>query len=1298
VWLLLWVPGLIGCPKPASTPGTPANPSPASTTADSAPPAAPTPIPGPGATKTATVSLSVEQLQSLRLKALGELENNDFATAIGTLRELLAARPEDLFPLQNLAIATQLRFDAADPVRDAATFQRAEAEAKAAIAALNTRLPDAALAPLLSSRVAKKQTAYPQAESDLQEAVRREPDHATAWYDLYQVRKLLGATDRLPAIVAAGSRAFELQPENWFLLKDWIVDVVQAKDASAADVLTHARGQFAPLAKTLERDVRANPLPFLDRAIAAVNKDDWPTAIRSVGPVRNIVVAEAARDASLIDRHSLEFVRLDFSSDDLQRPAVPQAPEAIDVRWSPVSHSTSLPAAVATAFADIDLNGRFELLLLTGNAVQIWSASALPSTTARPDGLAEWTLTSTVALSGPCTGLLLADLDDDGEPPKPDAVPAVTADNPNEVACHRGDPELVVYGPSGLAVYENRQQPDGSRAFELRTESGWGEVRDVSSAVLFDLDHDGDLDVAAATASGLQLWIYRGNFQFLEISDRSSWTEPALTQLSALAVADWDRDIDLDLLAAAPDGLLVLENLRHGRFRPRRWEGSRFAAGATGLSIAELDGNGAWDVVSSGPAAQVLTTTRGVQLQGWPQELAVQSLSQTQPADTAAPATATTAALALVAVGDVDNDGWPDLAVSTTGTTGQTTIFRNTGSDWIPQWSIPTAATNTTATNGTSPVIVAPPLLADADLDGDLDLCVSNGTQATWQLNQGGNANHWVDVRIRALQEKGNGGLSNSRRVNHQGVGSLLELRTGTRYQAAIVTGQSTHFGLGSTPQADLLRILWTNGVPLNRVQPQANRVLCEEALPIGSCPYLYTWDGTQFVFVTDLLWNAPLGLKFAEDVVAPWREWEYLKIDGRQLQPKDGQYQLQITEELWEFGYFDQVELIAVDHPSNVEIFTNEKVGPPEIATPRLHGVTQPRRPIAARDQQDVDWLPTVLSRDDRFTRTATDRLASGLCREHHLELTFDAVPATGELQLVLTGWMFPTDTSLNVQFSQDRSMPRPSPPALWVPDDQGRWQPALPFMGFPGGKTKTIVVDVTSVLNRQDPRCRIVTNMEFSWDEAFLTVNEATPTVQEQVLTLTSADLHYRGFSQAARSLTNGPELYDYAAVSTVPKWPPLAGSLTRYGDVKTLLAGTDDQLVVMASGDELTLSFAALPPPPDGWTRDFVLHNVGWDKDAVLNTVHGATAEPLPFAAMTHYGHQEGFGRTEDPDYLEYLRVYQTRTQPTAPFWNGVRRPAADWATPRPNLREPLPTGSLPVTSSSPVRPPDSVDSAD
>ena len=79
-----------------------------------------------------------------------------------------------------------------------------------------------------------------------------------------------------------------------------------------------------------------------------------------------------------------------------------------------------------------------------------------------------------------------------------------------------------------------------------------------------------------------------------------------------------------------------------------------------------------------------------------------------------------------------------------------------------------------------------------------------------------------------------------------------------------------------------------------------------------------------------------------------------------------------------------------------------------------------------------------------------------------------------TQEIYLVLTGWILPTDTSLNIQIDQNPSLAPLEFPSVWVPDSEADsgWKKAIEYMGFPGGKTKTIVVDVTNVLNQEDPR----------------------------------------------------------------------------------------------------------------------------------------------------------------------------------------------------------------------------------
>src|SRR5262249_36329356 len=51
----------------------------------------------------------------------------------------------------------------------------------------------------------------------------------------------------------------------------------------------------------------------------------------------------------------------------------------------------------------------------------------------------------------------------------------------------------------------------------------------------------------------------------------------------------------------------------------------------------------------------------------------------------------------------------------------------------------------------------------------------------------------------------------------------------------------------------------------------------------------------------------------------------DFFKISGEKLRVRDGGYAMQITEELWETSFLDQVRLLAIDHPAGTEVFVNE-------------------------------------------------------------------------------------------------------------------------------------------------------------------------------------------------------------------------------------------------------------------------------------------------------------------------------------------------------------------------------------
>jgi hypothetical protein len=89
-------------------------------------------------------------------------------------------------------------------------------------------------------------------------------------------------------------------------------------------------------------------------------------------------------------------------------------------------------------------------------------------------------------------------------------------------------------------------------------------------------------------------------------------------------------------------------------------------------------------------------------------------------------------------------------------------------------------------------------------------------------------------------------------------------------------------------------------------------------------------------------------------------------------------------------------------------------------------------------------------------------------------------------------------------------------------------------------------------------------------------------------------------------------------------------------------------DDRMVIMGSGDELSLEYpaSALPALKPGWSRDFLLLVDGWAKDADANTAFSDNVMPLPFHAMSAYPYKASEHFPDDPTHAQYVREYLTR----------------------------------------------------
>ena len=534
----------------------------------------------------------------------------------------------------------------------------------------------------------------------------------------------------------------------------------------------------------------------------------------------------------------------------------------------------------------------------------------------------------------------------------------------------------------------------------------------------------------------------------------------------------------------------------------------------------------------------------------------------------------------------------------------------------------------------------SPSALAAADFDGDgrADLAaVSGGGELLVLANRTESENHWLRIDLE--------GVKNLKLAP----GAEVEVKAGPRYQKQIYKGVPLHFGLGARTQVDAVRVTWPNGLIQNESQQLARRSFkYKEAQRLsGSCPMIYTWNGEEFEFITDVLGVAPLGAAAGDGEYFPVDHDEIIQIAGESLVPRDGRYEIRIVEELREVAYLDEIRLIAVDHPGSVEIFTNDKFKGPPFPEHRLFGVERAVRPVAARDHRGRDVRELIMARD----RTYPDSFArdySGVAELHHLELDFGAAAPSGDAILVLSGWVDWADGSTFLQASQTGG-PGLIVPYLQVKDAEGRWRTVIEDMGMPAGKPKTIVVDLSGKFLSEAREVRIVTNLCLYWDEIFLSEETGVPETRVSDLHPGSADLRFGGFSKVViHPERKQPERFVYAERRPYAMWNPTRGLYTRYGDVRPLLEEIDDRFVIMGSGDELRLQFdaGALPDLPEGWERDFLLFVDGWAKDGDANTAHSQTVEPLPYHGMPQYPYAPPHRYPQDGARNLYREFYNTR----------------------------------------------------
>ena len=180
---------------------------------------------------------------------------------------------------------------------------------------------------------------------------------------------------------------------------------------------------------------------------------------------------------------------------------------------------------------------------------------------------------------------------------------------------------------------------------------------------------------------------------------------------------------------------------------------------------------------------------------------------------------------------DYDNDGWRDLFLANghvldnieryhadTKYAEPKMMFRNTGSGIFENVS------DQLGSDFQLPRVSRGAAIGDFDNDGDLDILINNCGQAPQLLrNDGGNANHWLEILLIGTKS------------NRDGVGARVKVtagdlllddqrKGGMSYQSA--QDPRLHFGLGQRSSVESIEIVWPSGSVTKLANIKADQII----------------------------------------------------------------------------------------------------------------------------------------------------------------------------------------------------------------------------------------------------------------------------------------------------------------------------------------------------------------------------------------------------------------------------------------------------------------------------------------
>ncbi len=845
------------------------------------------------------------------------------------------------------------------------------------------------------------------------------------------------------------------------------------------------------------------------------------------------------------------------------------------------------------------------------------------------------------------------------------------------VGCTTGDydndgwTDIAVSRNEGVLLFHNEK--NGSFK-ELSAEANLGANNLNQGLTFIDYDHDGDLDLLVTRGGDKIEWgdMFRnnGNGTFTNVTEALGFNGLGSSGGQGAIGTDYNNDRAVDILVPGlglgPDAPpVILENPREGKFLAKRPWSSTIPGPVMGATVLDFDHDGWMDVAFTHSEANGKSVTL------WRNDHGKKFDAVTLPAIPWSSAYG-------IAAFDYDNDGWIDLVAvgETKDGKGEVRLFRNLGPDGFK---------DVTADVGLDKIQLKNPraiITGDYDGDGATDLLITqNHGPAVLFRNEGGNQNHWLRVSLKGLAD------------NKSAIGTKLEVFSGGNRQKFEIAGSNGYLGqnstdivvgLGDSKDADIVRMLWPTGVLEDEIHVAGDKQ--QNFLEIdrrgSSCPTLFVWNGERYEFVADMLGAGVVGHWVGPGQRDVPRPVEFIKIDrsmirqredhARPVAAKDAAVRtgrptlsFRFMEPLEEAVYLDQVRLLAVDHPADVDVYPNEYFASNPPYPPFKVVLSRAARPPAgAWDEHGHDVLPDLLAH--RYFGDLALTQFAGFAKSHTLTLDLGEPYRGGPLWLLMHGEV--EYFTANSMYAASQAGLEAVSPYVEAMDAEGKWKRVIDDLGFPAGGPRTMTADLTGKVPPGSQKIRITTNLQIYWDSILINrTNQVEPsagrpashaasapkTCDHSVYCLTPvplvrADLEFHGYPFKIEGTPPGNVQYIYEKASATGPYTRPSGTYTRYGDVLPLLIAADDKLAVFGSGDEVQLDFdpANLPALPKDWVRDYFFAANGYEKDMDFYAAEGNYVAPLPFLSMGEYPYPPRKSFPLDDAHVNYILEYNTR----------------------------------------------------